>query len=91
MRHTPYAVRRTDVLPYAVCRTPYAVRRMPYCRTPYATHCAVRVVWRTGGGGVAAVRRAAVRRMLYANLKIRGIAHILRIGGLRLTILDGNQ
>ena len=65
VRHTPYAVRRTDVLPYAVCRTPYAVRRMPYCRTPYAGHCAVRVVWRTGGWG-AAVRRAAVRRTPYA-------------------------
>jgi hypothetical protein len=73
---TLYAVRR---MPYAVCRT--AVRRTPHT-VPYAL-CGAQ-----GGGGVAAVRRAAVRRMLYANLKIRGIAHILRIGGLRLTILD---
>ena len=51
VRHIPYAVRRTTVLPYAACRMLYAVRRMPYCRTPYAGHCAVRVVWRTGGGG----------------------------------------
>ena len=97
------AVCRTGVLPYAVlpcaihhmpyavlmyCRTLYAVRRMPYavCRTPHTVPYAL--CGAQGGWGVAAVRRAAVRRMLYANLKIRGIAHILRIGGLRLTILD---
>ena len=65
-------------MPYAVCRT--AVRRTPHT-VPYAL-CGAQ------GGGVAAVRRAAVRRTLYGNLKIRGIAYILRIGGLRLTILD---
>jgi len=64
-------------MPYAVLL--YAVRRT-LCRTRCVAH-------RGGGVRPYAVLPYAVRRMLFANLKIRGIARILRIGGLRQTIL----